>query len=384
MKILSVLNPSLDDYKISGAALLGINLGEYINHNEDNITVDYVASSAIYPFLYSDAKVFTPKLLSKRSVVRDTVEFATNIFYEFGYDIMHIHLHQMSVLESIRNMPKDIPVVYTQHSSTILGRFSLGYRPAAHYLSTTTDRKIKIVCPSITMMQIWYEYNEAHDSDFYNNVCVIKNGINLYSNIYPGDVTLKNRDYYVSCGRIDPNKGMLEVAKFCSEYNHNVILIGSLGMGSMKINDVQKKYYEDFTDLVRKSKNIDWYDYLPNRDIRTIMAEARGYISFSNKESFGLTVAEAMSVGTPILYLEDDAISEITSNSSSERIRRDELYRKKFNSRLSIFEDHYNNLERRINNEEVTVDTVIDNFNNKELSIMDCSKNYIKLYESLM
>lgn len=385
MKILSILNPSLDDYKISGAALLGINVGEYINHNIHGVEVDYVASSAIYSLLDrgdSDShspEVFIPSF-GKKNIVRDTIEYSVKVFLENNYDVMHIHLHQMSVLSAIENIiPKDIPVVYTQHSSTILGRFSLGYRPDAYKLSSDRNRKIKIVCPSESMKRIWEEYIE--NSDNANNVVVIRNGINTISS--ESVKSLSERNGYISCGRIDPNKGMLEVAKFCVEYGHKITLVGSLGMGSMKIGESQLNYYNEFLDLVDHNSDIlEWKEYVPNSVLIKMMSKARGYISMSNKESFGLTVAEAMSVGTPVLYLQENAISEITNDSSSVMIPRDKLYRKKFSSRLPVFEDCYNLLEDKINSNIVTSESVKAYFNNMQLSIGDCSRNYVELYES--
>lgn len=387
MKILSVLNPSLDDYKISGAALLGINLGEYINHNIDGVEVDYVASSALHSLLDRDensrfVKVFIPEL-SKRNIVKDTIKYSINKFYEDHYDVLHIHLHQMSVISAIAELiPTDIPVVYTQHSSTILGRFSLGYRPDAYKLSSDSDRKIKIVCPSLSMKKIWQEYIES-DEDM-RNVTVIRNGINTISSEFP-ITPLGKRDHYISCGRIDPNKGMLEVAKFCVKYGHKITLVGSLGMGSMKIGEAQQKYYDDFVNLVNNNSDIlKWFEYVPNTVLIKMMSRAKGYISMSNKESFGLTVAEAMSVGTPVLYLEEQAVSEITDKNSSIMIPRDALYRKTFEKRLPVFEECFRVFESKIDSGLITVDSVQNNFHLKGLSIGDCARNYIKLYQEIV
>lgn len=385
MKVLSILNPSLDDYKISGAALLGINIGEYMNHNIEDVEVDYIASSAIYSLLdrdktcYHSPKVFTPNF-GKRNIVKDTIEYSLKIFSENNYDVMHIHLHQMSVLSAIENIiPYNIPVVYTQHSSTILGRFSLGYRPDAYKLSSDENRKIKIVCPSDSMKEIWKEYIES--SNDANNVVLIRNGINTISSESSKD--LSERNGYISCGRIDPNKGMLEVARFCVKYSHKITLVGSLGMGSMKIGEAQLNYYNEFVDLVKNNSDIlEWKEYVPNSVLIKMMSKARGYISMSNKESFGLTVAEAMSVGTPVLYLQENAISEITNENSSVMIPRDKLYRKKFSSRLPVFEDCYNLLEDKINSKVITSESVKKCFNDMQLSIGDCSRNYVELYKS--
>lgn len=377
MKILSVLNPTLDDYKISGAALFGINLGEYLNNNYGGVQVDYIASGSIADFVGTEPVLYWPKVRKSRAV-SDTIAYAVNVFRENNYDVMHIHLHQMSVLASIcKLIPKDIPVVYTQHSSTILGRFSLGYRDSARELSQCNDRKIKIVCPSMSMVDIWEEYIE--DSN-HPNVVMIRNGI---KDVHTG---LSNRnDTYISCGRIDPNKGMLEVAKLCVSCNRKVILIGSLGMGSMKISDDAKKYYDDFVYICEKNKDIiTWYEYLSNEKIRELMSMSKAYISMSKKESFGLTVAEAMSTGLPVLFYEEDAIAELNDSTTAVMIPKSDLSRKSEPKRLAIYEKYLKLLEMEISEGIITSDNVTRRSLLNGTNMRECAANYMKQYTNLI
>lgn len=388
MKILSVLNPSLDDYKLSGAALLGINLGEYFNHNNDDISVDYIASNAIYDLLdniytcYHNPKIY--KMFStKRNIIKNTIEYAIKIFRDNKYDIIHIHLHQMSVINAIYDIiPNDIPVVYTQHTSTISGRFSLGYRDKAYKLSCSTDRNIKIICPSYSMYNIWKEYIKTEgDIDNIKNVSVIRNGICSYKE--PDNSFNIDKPYYISCGRIDPNKGMLEIAKFCELYNHKILLIGDFKMGTMKLGDSQKKYYNEFIEIVNNSTCIKWIPYVTNQQLLYLISNSKGYLCMSKKESFGLTIAESLSVGTPILYIEEDALKEICNDKSSVMIPSEELYRKQSKSRLAVYEKYFNIFCNKIDSNEITRDIVKQQFHNLELSIRDCANNYSKLYYSM-
>lgn len=326
MKILSVLNPSLNDYKTSGAALLGINIGNYINSSTNN-KVDFIASKFIENLLTVDTEVYIIEY-NKRSVVSDTIKEAVNIFKSKNYDIMHIHIHQMSVLSAIEQyIPECIPVVYTQHTSTILGRFSLGYRDSAKYLSR--DRKnIAIIMPSYSLKSIWEKYTGLN-SDELDNVFVIRNGVIEYNILND-----TKDDSLFACGRIDPNKKILEIVNWCLNYNHKITVVGDIGFGAMKVSDNNIRYYDNFKDLVENNKNIiTWIPYASNEDIRKMLSTSFACISFAAKESFALIVAESMSVGTPVFYIEENAIDELLDENCSVRVDNKSLYNKRLRER---------------------------------------------------
>lgn len=371
MKVLSVLNPSLKDYKISGAALLGIHLGNYMNKNFENVQVDFIANEEVKNLLDPITRVYTPEYKS-RSVISDTIKYAVEVYKSGGYDTMHIHIHQMSVLSAIQQyIPDYIKVVYTQHTSTILGRFSLGYRDSARYLST--ERKnIKIIMPSFALKNIWKEYTDLTDSEL-KNVMVIRNGV--VTNEY---APYENTDRLFACGRIDPNKKMLEIAEWCVDYKHPITIVGDFGVGSMKVSDDLKNYYADFMSVCINNKDIiNWVRYMSNEDIRNTLLESKACVSFSAKESFALIVAESMSVDTPVFCIEEDAICELLGENYPGIVYRKDLYRKSQKSREKIIEDVYKRFENSIGE---CSQIVRDRFEELGLSIEMCSKFYYEIY----
>lgn len=415
LKVLSVLNPSLDDYKISGAASFGIKLGLEMINSENISKLGFIANiDSFYEYVNSiydesnkypvvdntNIKVHNISF-SKRSVVRDTIKEAVNIFNKNDYDIIHIHIHQMSVLSSIyKYIPDYIPVVYTQHTSTIMGRFSRGYIDDAYNLSIHS-KNVKIVCPSYSMKNIWMDYifqvDKSRDNydelmelytDRVENVEVIRNGILDNDNIELVDPRDK-KGKCISVGRIDPNKGMLEVARFCVDNNHPVVLIGDSGMGSLKMNDSQREYYDNFVNICNENSNIiTWYKYLDNSEVRKKMSESDVYISFSNKESFSLVTAESLSVGTPILYLEENAVKEIAGTHESMMIKKSSISRKRWKTKSSIYEEYFqlqqNNIHSIRDVESNYPRMVRDRFLRLGLGIDRCSENYLQLYTEVI
>lgn len=382
MRILNVLHPLLDDYQVSGSALLGISIGEYLNKNYEDITVDYIASSALKDIISSDSKasIYTPDYIRKSRAILDTIEYTKSIFESKKYDIIHINISQMSVLSAIDRLLKGIPVVYTQHTASILGRFSLNYRDNAKSLSNGNPLT-RIVCPSNSMLKIWEQYISSTKHD---NVLVIRNGIKEYSHL-KREIPSKDCDTYISVGRLEPCKGMLEIAELCDKYNHKIIMVAGESQGTMTITEELQEYFDRFDEICERRKDIiTRYYYLPNEEIRRLMMKSKGYISLSKLESYGLAVAEAVASGTPLFYLEEAATKEFTAEDTSLMIPKSEIYRKSHNKVIDIYEKYLKEFESKINSGIITNQKVLDYSKTLKLSVKDCSEQYLDLYKTLV
>lgn len=378
MKVLSVLNPILDDYNESGVSNLAINLGNVINKADNNIEVDFVGNNILYKYKMN-RKIYVPDNINRSRYIKDTISYVVDIFNEYKYDVLHIHISQMSVLNSILTIiPDHIPVIYTQHTSTISGRGSLGYADSARELSQSSSKNVKIVCPSNSMVNIWSKYIK---SDKLDNVIMIRNGINTYSDIQIQEQDDRT-DKYISCARIEDNKGMLDVAHTLKYTDKRGILVGDYIVGNLYKTSSSDIYYKNFLDTL--TNKIDYHKTLSNHDVVKLMSTSKGYISMANIESFGLVIAEAMSVGTPILYLEESAISELVDNSMSMMIPKSEIYRKHRNNRTAILSNYLLEFDRLIYSKDITTDNTLKRFRNMKLTIEDCAENYINLYNTML
>lgn len=391
MKILSVLNPLLSDYKISGASMLGINLGvEMANQGHQ---VDFIANKDVLSNLLRELKCYDrvnilpePEIKSKGKSIQEIIKYATDQYYERDYDVMHIHLHQMSVLSNIcKIVPKDARTVYTQHTSTILGRFSLGYRDYARELSQDVDRKISIVMPSSSMLDIWKEYLET-DSGLIN-VSVINNGVSLDYNYIDNELSREQEGRYIACGRLDPNKGILEIAKVFAKNKLPITIIGDRSKGTLKESESDDRYFNEFMEIVNNNDNIKWVKQVNHDELMSMFKKSKGFISFSRKESSSLVTIEAEINRIPIFYLEENAVNEVieTCNKNfcgvySMMVSRDELYRKRESSRIEIINKKFEEFDKVVSSSESDNRKLV----NFPYDIKECAKNYIKIYENLM
>lgn len=379
MKLLFVLNPCLDDYNISGAALQAINLGNSLS--SIGFQVDYIANECIRNMIDNKlSNLYTIDNINKRGAIRKTLEYAVEIYNSGSYDIMHINIHQMSVLDAIVDIVPDyVNIVYTQHTSTILGRFSFGYRESARILSKSrTRKKCKIVMPSKYMIKVWEKYTGLSSSEMDNVVCIY-NGTNDHMK----NLSYERENFYVTCGRIDPNKRIVELTEFCSRYKIPLIVIGSLGFGTLKVSESAMEYYNKFLEMV-DNKYIKYIKYLSNDKVIDLISRARGYITFSKQESFGLTVAESMSVGTPVFYIENEsAISELYDDNETAMIIGD-MKRKSKNNKQEMIYTAFKKIGFLDNPSIDKIDSIRERYEKLNLSRESSAKNYKILFEELI
>ena len=368
----------LDDYLTTGSTVFGINLGEEVNKLNNDVIVDYVGSPALKELVSS--KVYVPETTSNRRAISQTIKFAKKVFEEENYDLMHINISQISVLKQIDRELRGIPVVYTQHTSTILGRFSLTYKEFAQNLSNSLTTEV--VCPSQFMKSIWSTYTEM---SHFSSVSVIPNGVVKYDNDHVRLVDPKDSDYLIAVGRVEPSKNMVEVVRFCEKYNHKLIVIASGSQQTLNSGiDGLQDYIDEFNNICLRSPNITRYSYLSNQEIRKLMRGARAYISFSKIESYGLTVAESQVAGLPLFYLEEGGTNFFKSDETSVMIPRSEIYRKSLDSRLQVYEKYYEELNRKIDDSEITSQSVYHHSQELGLYMKDCAQKYCELYNEVI
>lgn len=118
-----------------------------------------------------------------------------------------------------------------------------------------------------------------------------------------------------SCSRIVPRKnieGLLDLAKFLLEKNlsFKIVIIGTVEEGCEEYLALLKAQ----TKKRGLEKNITFAGYLDDEEIAKTYASSDLYVSCSKYEGFGLSFAESMSSGTPIVTFNTKSISDYLEN----------------------------------------------------------------------
>lgn len=195
-------------------------------------------------------------------------------------DILHSHCNWKALLFSdfIRT-----PLVTTLHGSGIEAASAIGYRQYKHQPFVSISNAERRFVPEL------------------NYVSTVYNGID-FDEFSFGD---QAEDYLVNIGRMHPEKGV----------HHAIALAQKLDMPLYIAGLIQEEWRDYFDNEVKPhvdDKLIHFLGNLSSAEVHTLVARARAYIGMIEwEEPFGLSIAEAMASGTPVIATPRGAHEEI-------------------------------------------------------------------------
>ncbi len=254
--------------------------------------------------IHNGVKVKRFKSMSPRSI--SEVYFSSWTLWRYlikgsyKYDIVHAHnYHALPSLYAAfaKGLNK---LVFTPHYH---GAGSYFFRNLLHIPYRVLGRKIfeksdKIICVSN------YEKNLVLDKMGVDEkkITVIPNGLDLDQH---RKVRRKARSFksILYVGRIEKYKGIEFVLKTLPKLEDNIVA-EIVGVGP---------YMKELTKLAVSlgiEKRVRFYQNLRRRQLLQKYADADVFVMLSVRESYGLTVAEALSFGTPCIVSNHSALRE--------------------------------------------------------------------------
>ena len=371
MKVLHVVSPGIDGGEsIVGACWSAIMLANsmvgspYIDH------LGIATKLSSYELL--DPRIDVHEIEVKPSRInKDIIVESLKIYETHKYDVMHIHVHSLSVIKWIDLLlPETVNIVYTLHTPTMLGRSSVEYGP--HGLSLSKKKNVIIAAPSDYMQRVWSEFcGGVIPPEEQSNLVTVYNGTN-YDKV--DIVPYENReDYVVVCCRVDPMKRILETLRALAEYQIPTVYIGDFWTTS------KSDYYSDeVKSIIESTDTIKWIPRLSNKEVKDYIRKSKALVTLSNQESFGLTTAEAISVGTPVLYSTGGAVEEVMEDGVT-GIKVEFPYRSTWKTRNKLVNESYLKLTSTNWNPNDLV-----SFYESHYTIDLMVRNYIDQYSKLM
>ncbi len=118
----------------------------------------------------------------------------------------------------------------------------------------------------------------------------------------PSEISTKRDDYYIFLGRLTEEKGILTMLEAFKSNNLKIRIFGS---GDLK---------EEVLHASENHENIEYYGFKERSELMKLIAEAKALIFPSEwYETFGLTIIEAFSVGTPVIVSDIGGHSELVA-----------------------------------------------------------------------
>ena len=126
------------------------------------------------------------------------------------------------------------------------------------------------------------------------------NGLVMPRGIYPA------RSYLLVCGAIEPRKNLERVV---AAYRQSGVALPLLiaGPDGWRGDEIRRR--------IGSPANVCWLGYQPAPALESLIANARALLMPSLAEGFGLPVAEAMALGTPVVTSSAGALAETAGTS---------------------------------------------------------------------
>lgn len=289
------------------------------------------------------------------------------------YSLIHVHTSKLGSMSTIRKLYPDIPMVVSYHSPPETSEVGHFYKD--NLLQYLKEPNFCLVCNSrshrLRMMdtlkvteeevpQLTYAYNAVTD---------------IYKVNYDTDVLYASG----TIGRITSLKKMYEVLEFF-KYLHEKTGLRSYYIGDAgpyEATEAGQAYYSKCKKILCSSA-VEWIPFATPEEVSAIVRQAHTYTTFSQVETFGLTLLEAALSGVPCLVFDSAGHGEIIENGMNGYKVPAPKKRVKYNEDLFFnFYAHYE-LARNLDPQEIRKYT-LQRFNTKNLY-----KDFISVYQEVL
>lgn len=183
-------------------------------------------------------------------------------------------------------------VVMMQKLHSIIGTFK---RKIDRYIVLTKFTEEFLLKMNIDKNKISIKPNFVSETQFHNVAAPFSNDFNKYKS-----------NSFVFVGRISSEKGIEFLLKNFSEINQKNINLIIIGDGPLKSN-LENRFKAD--------TRIQWLGKLEKKEILDIVSNCVALILPSNfYETFGMTIIEAFSVGTPVIATNHGSLPYVVEN----------------------------------------------------------------------
>lgn len=176
---------------------------------------------------------------------------------------------------------------------------------------------------------------------------VIPNGIDLKDYTY----RVKKDDYFLSVGRIAPDKGQAVATRLCHELGYPLKLAGTIGGDistpaqaaselkkptalSLENNPYFEYYRNEISPYLKKGK-IEYIGTVFGSEKKVLLARAKAFLApIDREEPFGISLLDALARGTPVVAYNRGAFPEIIEHGRNGFLANNEREFKEYMQRV--------------------------------------------------
>lgn len=266
--------------------------------------VDITVITGLWNRELEDPNIIQVKIPRRRYIwVPFWVRKTRQIIRENSFDVIHINGER----ESLGYTGTDVPVVSTIHD---LGAIQMNMRLLKYILRRNAENAIRIITPSHVVKE---ELRKAYPALNPDNITPIYNGIN-FKTFHPDLDTNIIKDRYglkgpvlLYLGRIAKYKGIEHILKAYQTLSSEIDGLSLIVAGSP--TDRMKSTVKTWQN---ENPTVIFSGSLPEEEVPLYYRAADCFVTYSYAgEGFGLTLAEAMACGTPVVCSDLPAFREV-------------------------------------------------------------------------
>jgi glycosyltransferase involved in cell wall biosynthesis len=310
-------------------------------------------------------------------------QFLKNNLKKINPDVIHINgyhtLQSIEVIHTIKRLDPSIPLIFSPHHDvapgTIAGKYLMGVH---NYFG---KRAIEL-CDYITSVS---QFEADSTIDLLNvdpdKLRIIPNGVNVFDNIESPNIEYSN-----NIVGVDESKDLNENKKINLIYTGYLItrkgvdflleslnaLVHDLNIKNVKLTIVgegpEKKNLLQLSRDLKLDKYIEWRPFLSRDTLLKEIKDSDIFMLLSRSEAYGITVAEALVLGTPCIITESAALKEFSDEPGCFIVDYPPKPREVANTILDVYRK----------------DVTIGPFTDKIQPWNKVSKDYEELYEGLL
>lgn len=165
------------------------------------------------------------------------------------------------------------------------------------YLSKKIAKKAHFICPVSNDLK-----NSMKQLGLYGNYKIVPNVVDT-NMFFPSEKKAHSTFTILHISNmVDAHKNVSGIIKAVAKLNFEYQLI-LIGENSSK--------YTAVSDALNISKNIRFIEHLPHNEIPKYMQQANVYVSFSNYETWGIVMVEALACGVPVISSKTGILNEL-------------------------------------------------------------------------
>ncbi|WP_435068355.1 glycosyltransferase family 4 protein [Haloplanus sp. C73] len=211
-------------------------------------------------------------------------------------DVVHAHnYHSFPLFFAALGAGTSRFVVTTHYhggsANSLLDRLLSLYRPVGRWAVRRADEVVAV--------SEWERDQLA--SDFGVDATVIPNGIDV-ERFADADPVERERPYLLSVGRLEAYKGVQHLLRAMPELPEYELLVAGSGPYRGELERIAHE--EDIED------RVEFLGYVDEEALPGLYAGADVYVTLSEFEAYGMTVAEALAAGTPCVVRDAGALSD--------------------------------------------------------------------------